>query len=143
MNLPFLAIRAFPHWNKRPVTEREVRHYCARRGVRIVEGDVGVPGLYTVYGGVPFIVIHPALAPAWRLWVLLHELAHHLLHAPGTQLFDRYFETKADHEANFIAAIGMLTLPEIQTKTFNELLEEGYPHELLLLRREYFERYKM
>lgn len=100
-------------------------------------------GLYTVYGGIPFIVLRPGLHPVWRLWVLLHELAHHLLHAPGRQLFDKYFETKAAHEANFIATIGMLTLEEIQTKSSNELLEEGYPRELLLLRREYYERYRM
>lgn len=129
--------------NERPVTERDVRRVAGRVGVEIVEGDVGVPGLYLPYGGAFFIVIHPALPGVMRLWVLMHELSHHLLHDTGMQMFDRRFETKADRQANFISALALLPTPTVKTRSFAELLEEGYPRELLWFRKEIYEQFKI
>jgi Zn-dependent peptidase ImmA (M78 family) len=142
--IQFLAQKAFPHWNTRIVTEREVRAYCKKKGVQIVEGDVGVEGLYVIYGGVPFIVLHPALKGAMRLWVLLHELAHHLSHVPGMQLFDKSYESKADFQANFIAAVAMIPLPLMEKMTYGEIQEEyDYPTELMEIRRYIYAEFKI
>lgn len=143
MILHLLAQKAFPHWNRQPITERDIRWYCRRKGIRIVEGKVGAPGLYTTYEGYAFIVIDPELTGVMRLWVLLHEVSHHLLHVPGLQLFDRKYESKADYEANFISAVGMITLEWIKTKSFAELLEEGYPEDLLWFRKSIYEQFKI
>ncbi|MDX6696065.1 MAG: IrrE N-terminal-like domain [Blastocatellia bacterium] len=143
MILHLLAQRAFPYWNKRPITERDIRRYCKRKGIVIVEGKVGSLGLYTPYGGYPFIVVDPSLQGPLRLWVLLHELAHHLLHVPGLHLFDRNFESKADYQANFIAAVAMIPLSWVQTKSFADLLEEGYPEDLLWFRKGSYEQFKI
>ena len=143
MFLYYLAKKYFPHLGERPVTERDVRRVAKRVGVEIVEGDVGVPGMYLPYGWAFFIVIHPGLTGVMRLWVLMHELSHHLLHDTGMQLFDSRFRTKADHQANFISALSLLPLLTIQTKTFAELLEEGYPRELLWRRKEIYEQFKI
>lgn len=143
MFLYYLGKKYFPRLGERPVTERDVRRVAKKVGVEIVEGDVGVPGMYLPYGGAFFIVIHPALTGVMRLWVLMHELSHHLLHDTGMQLFDRRFEMKADRQANFISALGLLTTQMVQTKTLAELLEEGYPRELLWLRKEIYEQFKV
>jgi Zn-dependent peptidase ImmA (M78 family) len=139
--IQFVAQKAFPHWNTLPITERDVRRIARKRGAQIVEGKVGVLGLYIIYGGVPFIVIDPDLNGPMRLWVLLHELAHHLLHVPGLQLFDHRFETKADSEANLLAAVAMIPRSWIETKSFADLLEEDYPRDLLWVRKEIFEQH--
>ena len=142
MNLHLVAQKAFPHWNKRVVTERDVRRVCHNKGVRIVEGKTGVSGLYVVYRGVPFIVIDPDLGWPLCLWVLLHELAHHLLHVPGLQFFDNRFESKADYEANFIAAVALMPLDLIKRLTFAEIQDEyGYPSELMWFRKEIYEQF--
>jgi Zn-dependent peptidase ImmA (M78 family) len=143
MNLPHHALKAFPHWNRCRVSEADVRRVAKRRGVMIVEGEVGVPGLHVVYRGVAFIVIRPTLRGVMRTWVLLHELFHFILHEPGLQLFDPYFETKADREANFCAAVALLPREMLERKARNELLEDGYPAELLDLRKEILEQFKM
>lgn len=122
MILHLLAQKAFPYWNKRAITERDIRRYCKKKGIQIVEGKFGAAGLHTPYGGYSFIVIDPDLKGVMRLWVLLHELAHFLLHAPGIQLFDRSYESKMDYEANFVAAVGMIPLSWVQTKSFADLL---------------------
>lgn len=139
----YLAKKYFPHLNERPVTEREIRRVAKKVGVEIVEGDVGPPGLYLPYGWAFFIVIHPGLTGVMRLWVLMHELSHHLLHDAGMQLFDPRFETKADRQVNFISALALLPLEVVKTKTFSELLEEGYPRELLWLWKEIYEQSKV
>ena len=59
------------------------------------------------------------------------------------QLFDRRFETKADHQANFISALSLLTTEAVKTKTLAELLEEGYPRELQWLRKEIYEQFEI
>ncbi len=143
MNLPLVALKAFPFWNKRTVTEQDLQNYCKRNGIHIAEGKIDVPGLYVINEGVPFIVIDPDLKGFMRAWVLLHELAHHLLHAPSMQLFDKRFETKADREANFIAAVALLPCAVLETKNFADLLEEGYPAELLWLRKEIYEQFRI
>lgn len=144
MNLAFVALKAFPQWNRRIITERDIQRVCKKKCVHIVEGKVGVPGLYIPYAGFAFIVIDPDLPPAMRLWVLLHELAHHLLHVPGLQLFDKRYKTKADFEANFIAAIGAITLEMVMTKLPGEIQEEyGYPKELTDLRKWIYDNYRI
>jgi Zn-dependent peptidase ImmA (M78 family) len=142
MILHLVAQKAFPEWNKQSINERDIRRVCKKKGVRIVEGDVGREGLYIIYRGIPFIVIHPGLSGPMRLWVLLHELFHHLLHVPGLQLFDSRFKTKADYEANLLAAVSLIPLYMVKTKTFAELEEDfGFPKELLWIRKEVYERY--
>ncbi|HEX8746841.1 MAG TPA: ImmA/IrrE family metallo-endopeptidase [Pyrinomonadaceae bacterium] len=140
--IQFIAKKAFTDWNERVLTERDIRRVAKKKGVQIVEGDVGVPGLYIVYGGVPFIVVHPDLTPAMRLWVLFHELAHHLFHVPGLQLFDSRYETKADYQANVIAAVALIPLTLMQRLTYGEIQEEyGYPKELMDFRLQVYEDY--
>jgi hypothetical protein len=60
------------------------------------------------------------------------------------QLFDKRYKTKADFEANFIAAIGAITLEMVMTKLPSEIQEEyGYPKELTDLRKWIYDNYRI
>lgn len=138
MILKFVAQKWFPHWGQRPITDGEIRSRL-RKKVIFTEGKIDVPGLYTEYQGYLWIVIDQDLRGLMKDWVLRHEVGHFLLHIPAMQCFDPTYRRKADREANIFAAVAMIPTSWLHEKTFNELLEEGYPEELLWIRKEYFE----
>lgn len=141
MNLDLLALRAFPYWNSRPITERDALRFL-RKKVLLVESDKAeVPGLFTEYEGYLFIVIHPSLRGYNRLWVLLHEIGHFLFHTPTMQCFDPRYELKADFEANMFAAVALIPFEWFETRSDSDILEDGIPRDLLAFRKNVFERY--
>ena len=123
-----------PDWNKRVFNEEDFHEFCETEGICITEAQIGVAGLYTIYGGIPFIVLDPTLRGGQKLWVEFHELAHHWLHIPDTELFD-YCSGKREIQANMVAACALIPLPIVRSKTAYEIQQEyGYPSELLRFR---------
>jgi Zn-dependent peptidase ImmA (M78 family) len=138
-----VAQRAMPRFNRRVHTERDLLLLCRRHGVGVVEAYTGALGLYIVHEGKPFIVLQPGLRGGLRAWVLAHEFAHFLLHAPNASTFTTSMKRKADFEANIIAALLLIPLQLVRTVLPSEIQERfGYPRELTEIRKAVYEWFR-
>src|SRR4051794_30586406 len=125
-----VAQRAMPRFNRRVHTERDLLLLCRRNGVNVAEAYTGELGLYVIYDDKPFIILQPELPGGLHAWVLAHEFAHFLLHAPNASTFTTSMRRKADFEANIIAALLLIPLQLVRTLLPSELQERfGYPRE--------------
>lgn len=100
-------------WNERAFTEEYVLSICRRLRIKVIEYPLaGTLGSYMKVGGRAFITIDSRLRGVQRLYVLLHELAHHLLHVPPDVTVAYFFRlrphTKQEFEAEVFAAVGLL-----------------------------------
>lgn len=130
-----LAHRRLNDWNQRIHTEDDALKFCRRHRIRIVEDPDEEYGQIVWYEGFAFILINPFLAIGMRTWVLFHEIGHYLLHAPASGRFSKLIESKADYEANAVAAVAMMPKAAITGKTFAEVAAEfEYPIELIQIR---------
>ncbi|MBK8810689.1 MAG: ImmA/IrrE family metallo-endopeptidase [Acidobacteria bacterium] len=100
---------------------------CEETNVRVIEADIRSKGEYAIFRDQAFIVVRRGLSGPMRLWVGLHELGHHLLHAPVTHRFSRGTARRMDREANFFAAIAMIptNLVESSLSEFDVTLPTG------------------
>jgi Zn-dependent peptidase ImmA (M78 family) len=138
-----VAQRAMPRFNQRVHTERDLLLVCLRLGIKVIEAYTGELGLYIVYRGRPFIIIQPGLRGGLRAWVLAHEIAHFLLHAPSASTFTTSMKRKADFEANIIAALLLIPLRLVRTVLPSEIEERfDYPAELTGIRKVIYESFK-
>lgn len=144
-----VARAAFPEWNKKVHTEADLLNYVEQRQILFIESPTDSLGEYTLYKNHPAIILEPSLKSGERNFVLSHEIGHDVLHHPFSQQFkptDRardLFIEKLDYQANFFATILLIPKKELR-KSLQDLADEyGYTNEMLWLRKEYFERYKI
>jgi Zn-dependent peptidase ImmA (M78 family) len=137
----------FPEWNKRVLIEDEVIDFCRSPGAVILETDlIDDLGEYRVHRDVqPFILIHKFIARRYRLWVLMHEAAHFILHPTAYAKFsDSNLRRKIEKEANFFAAVALIPQYLLRTKTLCEIEDEfGYLRQMIMLRKRIFDTYKI
>jgi Zn-dependent peptidase ImmA (M78 family) len=112
-------------WNRRAFTEEDISRICRREKIELVEYPLsGSPGSYMRVGGRSVIAVDSRLRGVRRLYVLLHELGHHLLHVPPDATVAYFFQLKPDskqeHEAEVFAAVALLPEPLLR-----RLLAEG------------------
>lgn len=132
-----------PGLNRRVYTEHDLLKLCRRHGIVICEAYTGHLGLYLIYNGAPFIILQPGLSAGLRLWVMMHEFAHFLLHAPNASTFTASMERKADFEANIIAALALMPFQMVKTALPGEIQEAfGYPRELMNIRKDVYEWFR-
>lgn len=142
MNLLLAAVRGqFPEWNRRPHTFADFETACSRLGVLYQRAPVKTPGMYFECDGRPVITLSSRLVGV-ELWrVAWHEMAHHLLHAPGLRCFSRSMTDKSESEAE-IASLGFV----LDEPTFHRILRDGelhdFPMEMLNRRMTVAERFK-
>lgn len=143
-----------PDWNLRVWTEDDLDLLSQRFKVpMLLEESAKAKGEYVVIENIPMILLKPNLKPITRLWVGLHEFGHHLLHYPVNHRFSKGTRRRLDREANFFAAIGLIPTFLIKEKDLlgipiNTILAEiaeeyGYPKDLLKIRKEIYETYKI
>ncbi len=131
-------------WNRRVLTEDDFYALCARDRLPVIEAPIKAKGEYTIYGDTPLILLRRGLKPPVRLWVGMHELGHHLLHYPITHRFSRSTFYRIDREANFFAAIALMPTILVTSKTVGDIMEEyNYPKELIAVRKDIYERYRI
>ncbi len=132
-------------WNKRIFVEDDFYAFCQRERVRVMESAAFKnKGEYKPHEGVCFIMLSKKLKREERLWVGFHELGHHLLHYPVPHRFSRGTWRRMDREANFFAAIALLPTSTIKTKNLGEIIEEyNYPKELICIRKDIYDTYKI
>lgn len=131
-------------WNSRVLTEDDFFLICEQTKCSVIESAIKSKGEYLIYQGKPFIIFRKGLKGTLRLWVGLHELGHHLLHYPVNHRFSRGTIHRMDREANFFAAIAMMPTALITQKTLDEIVEEyNYPREIVLIRKEIYENFRI
>ncbi|MBS1793373.1 MAG: ImmA/IrrE family metallo-endopeptidase [Acidobacteria bacterium] len=134
-----------PGWCEKVFIEDEVLQICQHWKVRPFKDEtIKAKGEYTIHEKQAFILYRPGLKREIFVWVLLHELGHHLLHAPVSHKFSRSIYRRMDREANFFAAIALMPTWLVESKTWGEIIEEyNYPLELIKIRKEIYDTFKI
>jgi Zn-dependent peptidase ImmA (M78 family) len=135
-------------WNVRAFTEEDVLRICRRLKVKVIEYPLsGTLGSYMRVGGRAFITVDSRLRGVQRLYVLLHELAHHLLHVPEDVTVAYFFRlrphTKQEYEAEVFAAVALLPEPVLRRIIYEggDFEGEGFTQDIIEFRLKVLDRY--
>lgn len=132
-------------WNKRPLTEADFHRLCRRHRITVDEMPLRVSGFFYCVMGRHFIAIDSKLPPTRKLFVMFHEFAHYLMHAPNTNETASYHgvgkPTRKEKEADLFALVALVPSRYVEVRTRDEIAEELTDEELLAERLKCFERY--
>lgn len=130
-------------WNERPLTEDDFHSLCRRFGVEIMEDSLSNEGFYWCAWGRHFISLNRATRGRVRLHVMFHEFAHFLMHEPSTAPTAAFHgvgpKTRAETEADIFALAAVLPFSLISCRTPQELIDEGFPPDMVRARFELYE----
>ena len=134
------------HWNKRPLTEADFYRLCRKRKVTVTEMPLTVSGFYYCVMGEHFIAIDSRLSPQKKLFVMFHEFAHYLLHAPCGTATANYHgigkRTRVEIEADSFALCALMPLEWVGSGRLSELAADaGYCPDVVRERLIVFERH--
>jgi Zn-dependent peptidase ImmA (M78 family) len=131
-------------WNEKPLGEDDVYSLCSRFGVRIDESPMTVGGFYYRLLGQDFLAIDSRLSGPQKLLVLFHELGHFLLHVPDDGPVADFHHvgrrTRKEREADAFALCAILPRALIADRSPSELIEDGYPADLVAQRLKLFRK---
>ena len=138
----FFLVRKFKkiRLNRHVFSESDVLRICEESDVEIKEVDLDQEGFYLKVQGKATIYVNRKLRGIRWLYVVSHELAHHLLHASNFHNAAFFFhgqqDSKQHHEAEAFALLAMLPEPFLRRLLAGDLLNEmeDYPKELVLKR---------
>jgi Zn-dependent peptidase ImmA (M78 family) len=135
-------------WNKRAFTEEDVLRICRRERIELVDYPTsGSLGFYMTCRGRHFITVDSRLRGVRRLYVLLHELAHHFLHAPPGAYAAHFFrlrpDSKQEYEAEVFAAVALLPEPLLRRiiAEGGDFEGEGFTRDVVEFRLKVLDRY--
>jgi Zn-dependent peptidase ImmA (M78 family) len=132
-----------PEWNVRVLTQDDFDFYCDRAGIVVSEVSLEQPGLYIFRDGRPQIFISDELRGVEKLFVSFHELAHYWLHPPGVRMFFGWGK-EIEIEADAVAVCCLIPKTVLTHYWPSEIAElYGYPHDLVTLRCEIFDRWRL
>jgi Zn-dependent peptidase ImmA (M78 family) len=123
-------------WNKRPLNENDFYRLCKKHKVAVEEIPLRVSGFYYSVLGKHCIAIDSKLPPQKKLFVMFHEFAHFLLHAPEGTATANYHgvgrRTRKETEADAFALCALVPRNWIETRTLAEMIEhDGISEEIL------------
>ena len=119
------------NWNKRPLTEADFHRLCRKHKVTVTEMPLKVSGFYYCAMGRHFIAIDSRLSPQKKLFVMFHEFAHFLLHAPSGSATANYHgigkRTRIETEADSFALCALMPIAWVTSGRLSELAADaGY-----------------
>jgi Zn-dependent peptidase ImmA (M78 family) len=131
-------------WNERPLSEADFHRVCRRYGITVEELPLRVSGFYYCVSGRHFIAIDSKLPARRKLFVMFHELAHYLMHAPDQNATASYHgvgrQTRKEREADRFALVALIPKAWLETRSADEMIrDEGVTAEELVLRYALFE----
>ena len=135
----FFLVRKFKKikLNRHVFSESDVRRLCEESGLEIKESDIEQKAFYVKFQGKATLYVNRDLRGIRWLYVVLHELAHHLLHAVNQQNAAYFFiegqDSKQHHEAEAFALMAMLPEPFLRRLLAGDLYDEmgDYPKEIV------------
>ena len=124
------------NWNKRPLTEADFHRLCRKHKVTVTEMPLKVSGFYYCAMGRHFIAIDSRLSPQKKLFVMFHEFAHFLLHAPSGSATANYHgigkRTRIETEADSFALCALMPIAWVTSGRLSELAADaGYDAETI------------
>lgn len=122
-------------WNERPCDEAAFFALCDRFSVKVSEEPLATSGFYYRLLEDDFIVVNSRLAGVERLFVLLHELGHFLLHVPRSGPTASFFEIdrslRKEREADVFALCALVPTHVVDSRGYDGLVHDGFPHDLV------------
>jgi Zn-dependent peptidase ImmA (M78 family) len=123
-------------WNKRPLIEADFHRLCRKHKVAVTEMPLTVSGFYYCVMSRHFIAIDSRLSPQRKLFVMFHEFAHYLLHAPSGTATANYHgvgkRTRIETEADSFALCALMPLAWVTTGRLAELAADaGYDERMI------------
>jgi Zn-dependent peptidase ImmA (M78 family) len=129
-------------WNRRPLGEDDFYRLCRRYRITVVEMPLETNGFYYCVKGRHFIAVSSRLPQLKKLLVMFHEFAHFLMHSPDNNTTANFHglgkKTRKEREADTFALCALIPKCWIETRELGELLEEGYPADLLQQRSQIY-----
>jgi Zn-dependent peptidase ImmA (M78 family) len=123
------------NWNKRALTEDDFYMLCKRFKITVQEMPLSVSGFYYCLKRRHFIAVDSKLAPQKKLFVMFHEFAHFLMHAPDTGVAANFHgvgkKTRKECEADAFAACALIPRKWIDGRAEQEMLDDGVDPEML------------
>lgn len=123
-------------WNQKPLTLDDFYRLCKRHQVKVQEMPLRVSGFYYCLRGGHYIAINSRLRPHKKLFVMFHEFAHYLMHAPDTGVTANFHgvgkKTRKEAEADAFALCAIIPKTWIESRSVAEIAdEEGIPEDIL------------
>ncbi|MEP6787860.1 MAG: ImmA/IrrE family metallo-endopeptidase [Acidobacteriota bacterium] len=132
-------------WNERPLTEADFYRLCKRFKVGVTEMPLSTGGFYYRVMGRDFIAVDSKLDPSQKLLVLFHELAHFLFHTPESGATANFHgvgrRTRQECEADAFAVCALIPLVLIESRSPQELIDDGFAPELIEARHAVLQKY--
>src|SRR5438552_3332635 len=132
-------------WNERTLTESDFHRLCKRFRIKVVEMPLTTGGFYYRAMGRDFIAVDSRLLGPQKLVVLFHELAHFLFHTPESGATANFHgigrRTRQEREADLFALFALIPKSSLETRSIDELIDDGFPPEMIAERCAIFERY--
>ena len=133
-------------WNERPLRETDFYRLCRRHRITVDELPLRVSGFYYGVSGRHFIAIDSKLPARKKLFVMFHEFAHDLMHAPDHNATASYHgvgrQTRKEREADHFALVALIPRIWLKTRTPDEIIaDEGVTAGELATRFSLFETY--
>jgi Zn-dependent peptidase ImmA (M78 family) len=134
-------------WNKRALTEDDFHRLCKRFRITVQEMPLSVSGFYYCMKRRHFIAVDSKLDPRKKLFVMFHELAHFLMHTPDAGVTANFHgigqKTRKECEADAFAACALIPQNWIETRSEQEMIDEGLEPEMLRQRYDIYSKYKV
>ena len=132
-------------WNVEVLQESDFYRLCKRHKVVVIEMPLRVSGFYYSLLGRHYIAINSRLKQPKKLFVMFHEFAHYLMHAPDKGVTASFHgigkKTRKEFEADAFAACAIIPRPLIEGRSVQELVEvDGLPEDLVRQRLDVFRR---
>lgn len=107
------------------------------------EMPLRVGGFYYCMLGRHYIAVNSRLRSTTKLFVMFHEFAHYLIHAPDVGVTANFHgvgrKTRKEFEADAFATCALIPRQMIESRSVQELVEEdGLPEELISARVELY-----
>lgn len=140
-------------WNARQLTETDFYDFCQRHDILVIE----TPLRYQIKAMLWFVeneyvaTINSRLHGVPRLFAMWHEIGHFILHSPnktigtyfwGNERIYSHQNRREENQADFFALCALIPFMSVSTKSFNELLDEGFTEKQLQKRKEIYEKFQ-
>ena len=131
-------------WNEKELKDEDFYRLCKLHKITVLEMPLRVSGFYYSVLGRHYIAINCRLKQPKKLFVMFHEFAHYLMHAPDKGVTANFHgvggKTRKEAEADAFAICALLPRPTIASRTAQELIEDdGLPASLVSERFRIFE----
>ncbi len=132
-------------WPERSLTEADFYKICKRFRISVQEMPLAVGGFYYRLMGRDYIAVDSKLEKAQKLAVLFHELGHFLFHAPESGATANFHgvgrRTRQEIEADVFSLCAIIPTASIKSLAVEELIEDGFPVDMVAQRVEIFRLY--